>query len=299
MDRDLLPHLPLLLTVARRGGFAAAAGELGLSPSAVSHAVRLVEDRLGQPIFARTTRSVALTETGERLLAGIAPALADLTACWEEARHRQGRVSGLLRLNIPSLALPLGLTRVMTAMADRFPDVQVEAFINNGLADIVADGFDAGVRLGEMIDADMIALRLTPPFQAILVAAPAYIARRGQPRTLADLQAHHCIGFRQIRGGGLYRWDMAAEGREVSLTVPSASIVNDPLAALELARAGAGIAYLFEPLARADLAAGRLVRLLPESAITEPGLFLYYPHRSRDAPKLRAFIATARDVLKT
>ncbi|MCK6442979.1 LysR family transcriptional regulator [Elstera cyanobacteriorum] len=298
MDRDLLAHLPILLSVARRGGFAAAAGELGLSPSAVSHAVRLVEDRLGQPIFARTTRSVALTETGERLLAGIGPALADLTACWEAARHRQGRISGLLRLNVPSLALPLGLTRVMAAMAERFPDVQVEAFINNGLTDIVAEGFDAGVRLGEMIDADMIALRLTPPFDAILVAAPAYIAQHGQPGTLADLAAHRCIGFRQIRAGGLYRWDLVAEGRDVSLAVPSTSIVNDPLAALDLARAGTGIAYLFEPLARADLAAGRLIHLLPESAVTEPGLFLYYPRRSRDAPKLRAFITTARDVLK-
>ena len=297
MDRDLLIHLPVILTVARRAGFAAAASELGMSPSAVSHAVRLVEERLGVPLFARTTRSVALTEAGRALVEAAAPALRDIGERVERIRAAKGRVGGLLRLNVPNAALPI-LTPVVGEMAKRFPGVTVEIYADDAIVDIVAAGFDAGARLGEMIAEDMIATRLTPPFAAIIVASPAYLAARGRPQGIADLKDHNCIAYRMITGGGLYRWELVDGEREVTVEGAGSTIVNHTLYARDLALAGVGLAYLFEPLVRADIAAGRLTQVLPETALEEPGLFLYYPKRAALAPKLRAFIDTAREVLR-
>jgi DNA-binding transcriptional LysR family regulator len=297
MDRDLLIHLPVILTVARRAGFAAAASELGMSPSAVSHAVRLVEERLGVPLFARTTRSVALTEAGRALVEAAAPALRDIGERVERIRAAKGRVGGLLRLNVPNMALPI-LTPVVGEMAKRFPGVTVEIYADDAIVDIVAAGFDAGARLGEMIAEDMIATRLTPPFAAIIVASPAYLAARGRPKSIADLKDHNCVAYRMITGGGLYRWELVDDGRDVTVERSGSTIVNHTLYARDLALAGVGLVYLFEPLVRADIAAGRLTQVLPETALEEPGLFLYYPKRAAMAPKLRAFIDTARDVLR-
>lgn len=298
MDRDLLSHLPVILTVARRAGFAAAASELGMSPSAVSHAVRLVEERLGVPLFARTTRSVSLTETGAALVASAEPALRDIGECVEHIRATEGHVSGLLRLNVPGVALPIMMTPVIREMAKRFPDVTVEIFVDDAIANIVADGFDAGIRLGGMIAEDMVAVRLTPAFKAIIVASPVYLSERGRPKSIADLKNHNCIAYRQIKSGGLYRWELLREGREIAIEGSGNTIVNNALYARELALTGIGLAYLFEPLVHADIAAGRLTQVLPKSAIEEPGLFLYYPRRAAMAPKLRAFIDTAKDVLR-
>ena len=298
MDRDLLAHLPVVLAVARRRGFAAAASELGMSASAVSHAVRQVEHRLGAPLFARTTRSVALTEAGAALLATAARALGEIEDGIERIQAAKGRISGRLRLNVPHLAQAWVMTPVLAEMTRRHPDLEIESFASDALADIVAEGFDAGIRLGEMIAEDMVAVRLTPPFPAIIVAAPAYLAAKGKPRRLEDLARHNCIGFRQIQGRGLYRWDVRGEdGREVAIETAGTVIVNDALFARELALAGIGLAYIFAPLVAADLAAGRLVRVLPQAAIEEPGLFLYFPKGAAQAPKLRAFIDTAREVL--
>lgn len=299
MDRDLLGHLPIVVSVARRGGFSAAAAELGMSPSAVSHAVRLVEERVGSPLFSRTTRSVALTEAGEALVAIAGPALRDIDDGLERLRAVKGRPSGLLRINMSRIALELAVTPILAAMATRYPDVVVEIFSDERLSDIVAEGFDAGIRLGEMIAQDMVAVRLTPPFKSILIASPDYIGRRGRPKSLADLAGHNCIGYRLIRARGLYRWDVVDDGEEVVIDTRGTAIVTESHSALELAKAGIGIAYLFEPLARDDLDAGRVVQVLPESAIEEPGLFLYFPRRSAMSPKLRAFIDTARDLSRT
>jgi DNA-binding transcriptional LysR family regulator len=297
MDRDLLAHLPIVLTVARRGGFAAAAGELGMSPSAVSHSVKVVEERLGVPLFVRTTRSVALTDAGSVLIEGAGPALQDIAERLERVRAVKGRVSGLLRINLPGIALPIIATPVVCEMARRFPDVRVEVYVDDAITDIVAEGFDAGIRLGEMIAEDMVTVRLTAPFRAIIVAAPAYLADRGRPKCVADLAHHNCIAYRQIKAGGLYRWELSEEGRDIALDSPGTIIVNDALYARELALAGVGLAYIFEPVVRADIAAGRLTQVLPHAAIEEPGLFLYFPRRAAMAPKLRAFIDTAKAVL--
>ncbi len=296
MDRDLLPHLPIVAAVARRGGFAAAASELGMSASAVSHAIRLVEERLGQPLFARTTRSVALTEAGKSLIAAITPALQDIHDRIERIRAVKGRPSGLLRINASRISLPLAVTRVIAAMAERYPEVEVEIFSDERLTDIVSEGFDAGIRVGEMIAQDMVAVRLTPPFRSIVVASPGYIGHFGRPNTLADLSDHNCIGYRLIRSGGLYQWEFVEEGRDVAVAVNGQAIVTESHSAIELAIAGVGLAYVFEPLVKAEIASGRLVHLLSDYAVTEAGLFLYFPRRAELAPKLRAFIDTVRQL---
>ncbi|MER8564317.1 LysR family transcriptional regulator [Mesorhizobium sp. M0924] len=299
MDRDLLNHLPVIIAVARRGGFALAAAELGMSPSAVSHAVRLVEERIGQPLFARTTRSVSLTEAGKALVETAAPALQDIAERIDRIRAIKGRPSGLLRLNVPIIAVPLAVTPVVAAMAERYPDVTIELLTDQGLIDIVGEGFDAGIRLGEMIAQDMVTVRLTPPVHAVIVASPAYVGRHGRPRNVADLANHNCIGYRLVRSGALYRWDLTEDGKDVVVETKGTVIVTDSLAAIDLALAGVGLTYVFEPLVRADLAAGRLVQVLPETAIEEPGLFLYFPRRASMAPKLRAFIDTAQEIGRT
>lgn len=296
MDRDLLSHLPVIVAVARRGGFALAAAELGMSPSAVSHAVRLVEERIGQPLFARTTRSVSLTEAGKALVDTAAPALQDIADRMDRIRAIKGRPSGLLRLNVPNIAVPLAVTPVVAAMAERYPDVTIELLTDQGLVDIVGEGFDAGIRLGEMIAQDMVTVRLTPPFNAMIVASPAYVGRHGRPRGVADLSDHNCIGYRLVRSGALYRWDLTEDGKDVVAETKGTVIVTDSLAAIDLALAGVGLTYVFEPLVRAELAAGRLVQILPQTAIEEPGLFLYFPRRASTAPKLRAFIDTAQEI---
>ena len=298
MMRDLLPHLPVCLAVARRGGFGAAASELGMSPSAVSHSVRTVEDRLGTPLFARTTRSVALTETGRRLNDSIGSALQEIQEALERAQSERGQVAGLLRLNVPQVALPMAITPVLIELAGRHPQLVVEVTADAALTDIVAAGFDAGVRLGEMIERDMIAVRLTPPFKAIMVAAPRYLAMKGEPQGVGDLARHNCIGFRLAASGGIYAWELLDKGEDVTVRVTGTTLVNDPIYAKELALAGVGIAYVFEPLVRREIRAGTLCWILPEAAIDEPGLFLYFPRRAAEAPKLRAFIQAAREVLR-
>lgn len=297
MNRDLLTHFPIVLAVARRGGFASAAAALNMSPSAVSHAVKAVEERLGQPLFVRTTRSVALTEAGASFVASIGPALATVDESIERLRAAKGQVAGLLRLNAPRVALPLAITPTLVAMSRLYPDLTIEVTADDGLVDIVAAGFDAGVRLGEMIAQDMVAVRLTEPFRAIMVAAPGYIDAHGAPKTIADLAAHNCIGYRLISSDAVYAWELRDDGREVSVTISGSVRVTDSLYARELALQEVGIAYLFEPLVREDLRVGRLRQILPQASVDEPGLFLYFPRHLLETPKLRAFIDTARRTL--
>lgn len=299
MQKELLSHLPVVRAVAECGGFALAAARLGMSPSAVSHAVRTVENGLGLPLFARTTRSVSLTEAGSSFLASTGPALAAIDEAADQVRAARRSVTGLLRLNVPSLALRVALTPIVAEMSDRHPDLTIEITVNDRLIDIVAAGFDAGIRLGEMIERDMIAIRMIPPFKAILVAAPAYLKARGEPRSIADLANHNCIQFRLATGGGLYAWDLKGERhRDLSIRVRGTVTTTDPHYSADLALAGVGIAYVFEPLVRPQLREGRLRWLLPEASVDQPGLFLYFPRGASETPKLRAFIEAARSALK-
>ena len=294
MNRELLAHLPIVVAVADKRGFAAAAQALGLSASAVSHAVRVVEDALGEPLFARTTRSVALTEAGQRFLASVGPALEDIGEAVERLGAARGEVSGVLKLNSSRVASQMVLPPLLAKLAVAHPKLTVEVHDNDALVDVVAGGFDAGIRLGEQVQQDMVSVRLTPPFSAILVASPDYLARRGAPARVADLAAHNCIGFRLLAAGGLYDWELREAGETVAVRTTGSAVITDASFARDLALAGVGISYIFEPLVREQLHSGRLVQQLPESAFEEPGLFLYFPRRAALAPKLRAFIDAAR-----
>jgi DNA-binding transcriptional LysR family regulator len=295
MDRALLPHLPVILAVARTRSFARAAAELGLGASAVSHAVRVAEQRLGAPLFARTTRSVALTEAGETFVEAARRAFAEIDAAAERVAAGQRDVTGVLRLNAPRIAYAMGLTRILAVMARRHPYLTIEVISEDALVDIVGRGFDAGIRLGEMIAQDMVAVRMTPPCRAILVAAPDYLNARGAPQALGDLARHNCIGFRLLGSGAIYDWELSDAGRDVAVPVTGTVRVSDASFARDLALAGIGIAYIFEPLVAGDIPAGRLIELLPEAAIEEPGLFLYFPRRAAEARKLRALIDVLRE----
>lgn len=294
MDRDLLAHLPVVVTVARQKGFAAAASVLNMSASAVSHAVKAVEDKLGEPLFARTTRSVALTEAGAKLIAIFDSALEDIGSAVENISASRGSVTGTLRINAPHSAFPMGLTRVIARLAWAHPKLVVEVHTNEAFIDIVASGYDAGIRLGEAVQQDMVTVRLVDPFDTIMVASPDYLRAKGEPKVLADLGKHNCIGYRLQGSGRLYEWHVTEDGKESRVAPPGSAVVTDAMAARELALAGVGIAYLGEPAVREDVRAGRLKWLLPESASHEDGLFLYFPRRAAMAPKLRAFIEAAR-----
>ena len=298
MTRNLLTHLPIIVSVAKSGGFASAAAALNMSPSAVSHAVRVVEDRLGEPLFARTTRSVALTEAGVRFLASIGPALEDIDKAVEGVNAQRGEVTGVLRINAPRVAVLMALAPILAKLAWAHPRLTVEVHTNDAFVDIVGQGFDAGIRRGDSIQQDMVSIRLTPPFKAIMVAAPDYLAARGTPQTIAELAEHNCVGFRLLGSGALYEWDLREGERNISARVSGTSVITDASFAREFALAGIGIAYIFEPLVRTELRDERLRWVLPEASIEEQGLFLYFPQRAALAPKLRAFIAVARTFLR-
>jgi DNA-binding transcriptional LysR family regulator len=298
MYRELLSHLPVVVAVSRAGSFAGAAAQLNMSPSAVSHAVRTVEDALGALLFSRTTRSVALTEAGEAFLSQVGPSLTAIDEAAEQLQAQRGQITGVLRLNVPRVAQPIAITPVVAQMAWRHPDLTIEITSDEKMIDIVAAGYDAGVRLGEMIAEDMVAVRLTPPLKAIMVASPAYLDAKGVPRSVSDLRKHSCIGYRLVASGSVYAWELVDGDRDVAVEVSGPVRVTDSLYARDLALAGVGIAYLFEPLVRADIRAGRLKWILPKASVEEPGLFLYFPRGASAMPKLRAFIKAAREILK-
>jgi DNA-binding transcriptional LysR family regulator len=295
MDRDLLAHLPVVVTVARQKGFAAAAAVLNMSASAVSHAVKAVEDRLGEPLFARTTRSVSLTEAGAKLIATVDAALEDIGSAVESLTAARGAVTGTLRINAPHSALSMGLTRLIAKLAWEQPRLTIEVHTNEAFVDIVAQGYDAGIRLGEFVQQDMVTVRLTPPFDVIMVASPDYLRAKGEPTSLADLGRHNCIGYRLQSTGSLYAWHVVDDGKETRVGTSGSAVVTDATSARELALAGVGIAYASEPMVRDDIRAGRLKWLLPEAASKEDGLFVYFPRRASMAPKLRTFIDAARE----
>jgi DNA-binding transcriptional LysR family regulator len=299
MDRDLLGHLPIVVCVARHRSFAAAAADLGMSPSAVSHAVRSVEDRLGMPLFARTTRSVSLTEAGSRFVGGVEPAVRDIGNVVEGLTAERGEVTGLLRIVAPHSVFDMALTRILANLARQHPRLTVE--IRTGLIqeDIVAQGFDAGVSIRRTIQQDMVTTRLTGAFKVIPVASRDYLDARGTPKAIADLHLHNCIGIRSVLFNAILDWELIDGNKTIAVKTSGTALVTDMTEALSLALAGIGIAYVFEPLARPHLREGSLKWLLPQMAAELDGLFLYYPKRASLAPKLRAFIDVARKTLKS
>jgi DNA-binding transcriptional LysR family regulator len=270
-----------------------------MSPSAVSHAVRLVEDRLRSPLFARTTRSVSLTEAGARFIAGVEPALVDIGKTIEGFTAERGEVTGLLRIDAPRIVLDIALTQILAKLARQHPRLTVEVRTGQMSVDIVARGFDAGIRIRRAIHQDMVTTRLTGPFKVILVASRDYLDAKGTPKTIADLHQHNCIGIHGVVSDAVVDWELIDGKKPTFVRTSGTALMTDMTEALSLALAGVGIAYVVEPLARGFLCKGSLEWLLPQTAIEHDGLFLYYPRRASLAPKLRAFIDVAKKTLKS
>ncbi len=277
------------LRVAEHRSFRKAAVELNVTPSAISQAVRSLEQRVGAALFIRTTRSVGLTEAGERFLSRAKPAFEELIAASEVARELGQRPAGLLRLSVPRAVVPILLEPLIASFCQAYPEVEVEIAASEELIDLAAEGFDAGVRMGQFIAADMIAVRLTPPFRFIVVGNPAYFARNAPPKRPDDLRQHSCVRWRRSNGA-LALWSLNDNGRAIELSVSGPLIANDFPTVLGAALEGVGLAQVPEPIATEHVSAGRLVHVLEPFASMAPGIFLYHPGKRQVLPKLRAFI---------
>jgi DNA-binding transcriptional LysR family regulator len=284
-----LDGVEAFLSVARHKSFRRGAADLGVTPSAISQAVRALEARIGAPLFTRTTRSVGLTEAGARFLARARPAFEELVAASEAARDLGRRPAGLLRLAVPRAVVPLILQPMIASFCEAYPDIELEIGASEELVDIAEQGFDAGIRLGQFIAADMTAVRLTPPFRFVVVGSPAYLARAGAPERPEDLRSHACLRQR-LSNGEIALWRFLDGNRPLEVSVAGPLIANDFPTLLAAALEGVGLAQMPEPVAKAAVSERRLHRLLAPFAPTTPGLFLYHSGRRQVLPKLRAFI---------
>ena len=283
-----LDGVEAFLSVAQHRSFRKAAAELAVTPSAVSQAIRALEARLGAALFIRTTRSVGLTEAGGRFLARAKPAFEELIAASEVARDLGQRPAGLLRLTAPRAVMP-HLLDLIASFSRAFPEVEVEIAASADLIDIAAEGFDAGIRLGQFIEADMIAVRLTPPFPLAVVGSRDYLRGRKRPERIEDLRHHACLRVRRSNGS-IAPWSFVNGNKAVEVIASGPFIANDIPAMFEAAVAGLGLAQVPAPLAAGAVKAGKLVQVLERFAPTVPGVFLYYPSNRQMMPKLRAFI---------
>jgi DNA-binding transcriptional LysR family regulator len=294
MGRASLAELEAVATVARAKGFRAASRELGVSSSALSHAIAALEDRLRVRLFNRTTRSVALTAAGEAFVAEVAPALAAIDGALENAREGGGEISGLLRINMSRGAAAMLLQPLFLRYLRRYPRVELEIATEEALIDVLGQGFDAGIRLADTVPADMIAVPILPTIRSVVVGAPAYFARRQLPIVPADLMRHQCIRAR-MGTGKLYRWEFEKHGQVVLIDAPGALTLDESGLMLEAALAGAGLAYIGEASAAEHIAAKRLEVVLADWTPPYPGLSLYFAGRRHIPARLRALIDLIRE----
>ena len=284
-------ELKAFAAVVEQASFARAAQHLGLSPSALSQTIRLLEARLGTRLLNRTTRSVAPTVTGTQLYGRIAPLFRDIAEAVDQASAAAGQTSGTLRIN----TLGMAAREIIAPRLGRFhrahPEVALDIVVDDALSDIVAGRFDAGIRVGGRLEKDMIAVRLTPDLKMVAVASPDYLARRGLPRTPADLHHHACINWRLQADGRAYRWEFEQKGQRMDVAVEGPLITNHADTGVAAALQGLGIAYAFDRgRINQHLDQGQLVQVLVDWSITRPGLFLYHPSRRHVPGALRAFI---------
>ena len=289
IPRGALDGVEAFVRVAERRSFRQAATDLDVTPSAVSQAVRTLEARMGVALFTRTTRSVGLTEAGQRFLERARPAFEEIVAAGNAARGLGARPAGLLRLAVPRAAVPIVLQPVLASFCTAYPEVTVEIAASEELVDLARAGFDAGIRLGEFIAADMVAVRLTNAFRLIAVGSPQYFARHGRPSKPAELASHACVRMR-LSSGAVGHWRMKGSGGPIELAVSGPLIANDVPTTLAAALGGVALAQVPEPTAAAYLASGQLEEVLADHAPSSPGLFLYFPSRAQVMPKLRVFI---------
>ena len=284
MPRQNINDLIVFRAVARERSFTRAAAQIGVSPSALSHTIRGLEERIGVRLLTRTTRSVAPTQAGERLLAGIGPRLDEIEAEVAKLGEMRDKPAGTIRITTGVHAAQSILWPALKRLLPDYPDVQVELSADLGFVDIVAERFDAGVRLGETIAQDMIAVRIGPDMRMAAVAAPSYFVSRKPPRTPHDLAEHNCINLRFPTLGGLYAWEFEKAGRPLNVRVQGQLIVNDAELALQAAIDGGGIAFLTEDHVQSAIAMGRLKRVLEDWCPPFPGYHLYYPSRRQQSP---------------
>ncbi|KHK56529.1 LysR family transcriptional regulator [Burkholderia sp. A9] len=294
MLRTGLGELTTFITIAEQRSFSGAARLLGVSPSALSHAIRHLEARLGVRLFNRTTRSVALTEAGEQLLLRVRPAVADLEDAMNDAATARNRPSGQIRISASEAASRPLILQVLPAFAARYPDIHVEFVVDSRLIDIVEHGFDAGIRVHEDVPRDMIAVRFGAPVRFIAVASPGYLSRHATPESPQDLTRHACIRYR-FESGTLYRWDLMRDGKRVTVDVDGPLTLGNQNLMVDAALAGIGIAWITESRVAGHVAAGRLVRVLPAWGQDFGALCLYYPANRHPPAALRLFVEAVRE----
>jgi DNA-binding transcriptional LysR family regulator len=296
MNAVPFPQLQAFLAVARHQSFSGAARELGVSRSAVSQSVRQLEELVRVVLLARTTRSVALTDAGRRLVDGAGPSVGQVAAALAEVSAQPGETVGRLRLTVPRAAVPFVIDPVLPTFRSRHPRIEIEIVIEERLVDIVAEGYDAGVRLSEAIERDMIQVRLTDSFRFAVVGAPSYLERRGTPERPEDLLRHECITYRFRTTGALYAWELERGRRSWRVPVRGGVVSSDSALAASLAEQGVGLAYVLEPMVRESLRTGRLKIVLERYAPTVPGFFLYFSSVARRSAPLRLFVETAKEL---
>jgi DNA-binding transcriptional LysR family regulator len=296
-----MPHpsfndLSVFVLVATHRSFRRAADELGMAPSSLSHAMKSLEHQLGVRLLNRTTRSVALTEAGDRLLARLSPALEDMDAALAEASATRDVPAGTVRINAPETAALMLMRDVIPWVLDRFSEISVDLVTEGRFVDIVEAGFDAGVRLGETVPQDMVAVRFGGDMPFRMVASPDYLKQAGRPKIPEDLHRHACIRHR-MPGGKLYRWEFERRGDRLVLDVPGRLTLNSIALMVSAAVEQRGIAYVPEPAAEPFLRSGGLVTVLDDWCLPGPGLFLYYPGHRHVPAALQAFIQVLRERL--
>jgi DNA-binding transcriptional LysR family regulator len=294
MDRGNLAELTAFVAVADRLSFRAAASQLGVTPSALSHSMRQLEERLGARLLNRTTRSVSVTDAGLRLLERLRPALSEIAVALEDLNQERKRPFGRLRLHASHLAVAAVIAPVWGRFLSTYPDVRLEIHMGQVPMDDVAKGFDAGIGAQNWIAADMIAVRVTGPIKLAVVGAPPYFARRPPPRTPDDLAQHSCIQYRWTDDGAVFEWAFERRGKSRGISLDGRVMVNNPDLALRAAVDGLGLAYTAEAYAEPFLRSGQLVRVLEDWSPTIDGLFIYYPGRRQVPAALRALIDMVR-----
>ena len=294
MPRENVNDLLAFLAVARERSFTRAAAQLGVSQSALSHTIRGLEERLGLRLLTRTTRSVAPTEAGERLLNSVGPHFEGIETALAALSDLREKPAGTIRITTGDHAAGRILWPVIAKLLPDYPDIKVEIFVDNGLTDIVAERYDAGVRLGEQVANDMIAVRIGPSLRMLVVGAPSYFAERQRPQTPQDLTAHNCINIRMPTYGGLYVWEFEKDGRELKVRVDGQLVFNSSALRLSAVLAGMGLAYLFEDQVESYLADGRLISVLTDWSPPFPGYHLYYPSRRQLSPAFALLVDALR-----
>ncbi|QPF87551.1 LysR family transcriptional regulator [Bradyrhizobium genosp. L] len=294
MPRHDVNDLIAFLAVARERSFTRAAARLGVSQSALSHTMRALEERLGLRLLTRTTRSVAPTAAGERLLQSIGPRFEEIEAELAALSALRERPAGSIRINAGAHAAETILWPALASLLPRYPDIKVELSIDDSLADIVAGRFDAGVRLGEQVARDMIAVRIGPDFRMVVVGAPAYFKQREPPKRPQDLTRHDCINIRLPTHGSIYAWEFEKRGRPLKARVDGQLTFNSTPLRIKAAMAGLGLAYVSEDQVRPQLAKGQLLQVLDDWCAPFPGYHLYYPSRRQSSPAFALLVDALR-----